>query len=596
MSQGHAKILAEAASLNPSALLELLILDASAIGGGILRFHDGTDTQSRPVVFRGESYTPLPVKTEGFTMSGSGELPRPTVTFSNLMGVFTGLSRAYGDLVSSRVIRRLVFARNLDGMPEADSREMFQEDIYFVERKLRENRMEVTYELVPATDIDGAKIPRRQVIAAACVWRYRSPIGCAFASNVAIGDKDNEPHPTSQTYRGEWNASEQYYTRDVVFIWQDFEKTTKSLYILLGDSATGEAQGPLLNSEWKLDQCSHRLSGCKLRFDQDSVNTQVVKPILIASGQRARHSLAVRSSHLLKVWGGNTYGQTTLPSGIAEVSQIACGDYHSVALKVGYPYNGRGWDFTNSVFKTPTSGVVAAWGYNGYGQTTVPANLIAKAIATGAGHVLAVKEDGTVVAWGWDYAGQVSAIPSGLTGVVDVAAGYLHSYALKSDKTLVGWGQNAYLQLTPPSGLSGVIAIACGEYHNLALKDDGTVVAWGVRDFPSAIVVPSGLANVRAIACGLSHSLAVQADGTVVAWGDNTEGQCTVPPSASPAIAVAGGLAHSMALKEDGTIVCWGRNVEGQSTLPANMVETTSITSTATLPFGGFPGSSRIPR
>ncbi len=586
MSQGHAKILAEAASLSPSALVELVILDASAIGGGVLRFHPGTDAQCRPLVFRGESYTPLPVKCEGFSLSGSGELPRPTLTFANLLGTFTSLSQAYGDLVNARVIRRLVFARNLDGMPEADSREMFQEDIYFVERKLRANRMEVTYELVPATDIDGAKVPRRQVIAAACVWRYRSPVGCAYVSNVALADKDNNLLPSGQTFRsdpavndGQWSETVQYYTKDTVFLWQDYERTTKSYYTLTGDSALGEEQGPLRNLLWKADQCSHRLSGCKLRFDPNAVLTSTIKPTAIASGQRANHNLLFRSDASLRAWGSNTNGQTTLPSGVTTAQKLSVGDSHSAILK--------------------PNGVVVVWGYNGYGQTNTPANLTAIDVSAGGGHTVALKADGTVVCWGWDYAGQTSGIPSGLTGVTAVVAGYLHTLALKSDGTVVGWGQSAYGQTAIPSGLSGVIAIACGEYHNLALKSDGTVVGWGSRSgiTNGADIVPSGLSSVVGIACGLNHSLAVKSDGSVVAWGDNAQGQCTVPPDAlTQVVKVTGGQAHSLALKSTGAIVGWGRNVEGQLTLPPNLVETISVQSSTPLPFGGFPGSNRVPR
>jgi alpha-tubulin suppressor-like RCC1 family protein len=47
------------------------------------------------------------------------------------------------------------------------------------------------------------------------------------------------------------------------------------------------------------------------------------------------------------------------------------------------------------------SGKVVAWGYNGQGQTNVPSGLTdVKAISAGGYHSLALKDDGTVVAWG----------------------------------------------------------------------------------------------------------------------------------------------------------------------------------------------------
>ena len=70
-------------------------------------------------------------------------------------------------------------------------------------------------------------------------------------------------------------------------------------------------------------------------------------------------------------------------------------------------------------------------------------------------------------------------MPADLSDVTAIAAGFGYSLALKSDGTVVAWGSNARGQASVPAGLSGVTAIAAGYYHSLALKSDGTVVAWG---------------------------------------------------------------------------------------------------------------------
>src|SRR5207237_7471250 len=90
---------------------------------------------------------------------------------------------------------------------------------------------------------------------------------------------------------------------------------------------------------------------------------------------------------------------------------------------------------------------------------------------------------GRVVAWGCQGGGNWGQcnVPSGLTAVTAVAAGEYHSLALKRDGTVVAWGCGANTpgQCSVPSGLSGVTAIAAGTDQSLAVRSDGTVVACG---------------------------------------------------------------------------------------------------------------------
>lgn len=235
---------------------------------------------------------------------------------------------------------------------------------------------------------------------------------------------------------------------------------------------------------------------------------------------------------------------------------------------------------------------VAVWGGSA-SMTNVPpglTNLIA--ISAGEDHLLALKADGTVAAWGsasrfWPVSpNPLTNVPSGLNGVTAIAAGLSHNLAVRSNGTVVAWGDGSYGQTNIPAGLSNVIGVAVGDLHSLALKADGRVVAWGARgpflghySYTTLTNVPPGLSNVVAIAAGLDRSLALKNDGRIVAWG--LSGATNVPASLSNVIAIACGEAvtsvrpapgvsttFNLALKADGTVVSWSAGTQAQPPYP----------------------------
>lgn len=76
-----------------------------------------------------------------------------------------------------------------------------------------------------------------------------------------------------------------------------------------------------------------------------------------------------------------------------------------------------------------------------------------------------------------------SFIPGSLKDVTAVDAGTGFVVALKSDGTVVAWGRNDYGQCDVPEGLNDVVSIAAGYGHVIALKKDGSLVAWGRNNF-----------------------------------------------------------------------------------------------------------------
>ncbi len=247
--------------------------------------------------------------------------------------------------------------------------------------------------------------------------------------------------------------------------------------------------------------------------------------------------------------------------------------------------------------------------YGEYGLVPVRAAFKgANRVAGGYEHSLALRQDGTVWAWGYNGYGELGdgttsggrTVPwpvSGLWDVVAVAAGYHHNLAVKADGTVWAWGSNYFMQIgdglggayrkvpVAVSGLTGVVAVAAGIGHSLALRADGTVWAWGANydgelgdgtltNRPTPVAV-SGLSNVIAVAANGEHSMALKSDGTVWGWGNNQSGQIgdgTTTRRRTPVavsgltgvVAIAAGRQHSLALKADGSLWAWGQNTSGQ--------------------------------
>lgn len=283
-----------------------------------------------------------------------------------------------------------------------------------------------------------------------------------------------------------------------------------------------------------------------------------------------------------------------------------------------------------------SDGSVLAWGADSKGQlgdsgndtdkaTPVPvaglgAGSGVVAIDAGGSFSLALRGDGSVLAWGWD---ELSTLGDGCadanqsapvavmglgagSGVVAVDAGDFHSLAVTNGASPVatpaattrmkGWGLNHVGELgdgttlgsTAPSGTRvplGTTKVAAGAFHSIARRDDGSAWAWGwngygqlgdgtATDRLAAVQVP-GLSGVCDVAAGGTHSVAVLQDGTVWTWGWNAVGQLgdgtlddqRTPqqvPGLTDAVSVVTGTYHTLVLRRDGSVWGWGMNNAGQ--------------------------------
>src|SRR6185436_6901006 len=74
------------------------------------------------------------------------------------------------------------------------------------------------------------------------------------------------------------------------------------------------------------------------------------------------------------------------------------------------------------------------------------------AVAAGEEHTVALRSNGSVVAWGGNQFGEcnVPDLPAGITYSA-IAAGLRHTVALRSDGSVVAWGNNQYGECNVPS-------------------------------------------------------------------------------------------------------------------------------------------------
>jgi hypothetical protein len=219
------------------------------------------------------------------------------------------------------------------------------------------------------------------------------------------------------------------------------------------------------------------------------------------------------------------------------------------------------------------SGVVVGWPAPNTtpDEITVPDSLKDRAltsIAASSGRAVAVTADGHVVSWGRSdalfYGAHATVQPAGLDHVASVAImgnnGQGNILALRSDGTVVAWGSTRTGVNDVPSDLSGVVSIALGPYEAFAVKSDGTVVAWGsvLADPP-----PAGLTGVASISVSPAGGevLALTSDHNVVAWGSggNAYGQQSVPADIQGRVmAVRATEQIGLALLTDGSLREWG--------------------------------------
>ena len=329
------------------------------------------------------------------------------------------------------------------------------------------------------------------------------------------------------------------------------------------------------------------------------------------------HTATIASNGTIWAWGSNYYGEIGDGTNTERNVPTASG-------------NTAGWQSITAggmmTFAIKTDGTLWGTGTNTSGQlgdgTMIDRNTLTqigtdtnwKSVSThrssGNAHTLAIKNNGTLWAWGENTEGQLGdgtninkTIPTIIgseSNWQSISAGYKSTAAIKINGTLWTWGSNNYGVLGDGStGSSRNIPVQVGNDNDwrmvsvgnsfmLAIKNDGSLWASGynvsgqlgdgTNSNRNTMLQIGTDTNWLSISAGGSHSLALKSNGTLWAWGSKIHGQLGMgAPAEHPTITtptqvgtdidwkiVSAGSRHSLAQKTDGTLLSWGANEYGQ--------------------------------
>lgn len=241
ISGGYKSLNQEVSSLEPTAPVYLYEIDLSlvypeirniaisgqAISNGILRFHNNFNIfnlnnqlfDEGQIYWQNNYYYPFPIIAEGFDYTSAGTSPTPGVTLANFNPDGTENSfykyvrmqtQSLGDIVGAKFTRIRTFLKYLNGInfsgninPYTDDPTISEielpRDVYYIDRKTKEDKSILQYSLVSILDLENLTLPNRPILANKCPFQYRGE-GCLY-------EYDKRKAPVHSGIYGEVNTS-----------------------------------------------------------------------------------------------------------------------------------------------------------------------------------------------------------------------------------------------------------------------------------------------------------------------------------------------------------------------------------------------------
>lgn len=162
MSQLQSNIQGEINKLhNTSGYIELYKLDASAFGGQIYFFTNQVSASGGSISFAGQAYTPLPIFGQGFDVTSSGTMPKPTISIGNVNKTLLGAVISLGDLVGAKVTRIRTYEKFLDDGATPNSAAYIGPETWIIEQKIQHDKNVISWQLTTQLDRLGFKFGRQ---------------------------------------------------------------------------------------------------------------------------------------------------------------------------------------------------------------------------------------------------------------------------------------------------------------------------------------------------------------------------------------------------------------------------------------------------